>query len=370
MNNPKTKILCVLHRPPPEHGAAVIGKLISDNENFNNEFQCHYITIESSETISDIGTFNFKKIILFFKLFFKVSLQLLSFRPNKVYFTSSIKGFAFYRDLILSFSWRFYKLFKSIDIYHHYHTKGVQQFVAKSKRNLSLTSFFLKDVNLILLSPKLEKDFELVRTFKKVFILPNCIEHTFSKQAFDICISEKYKSDKQYIALFMGHMLESKGYLDVLQCAIDLKNDGIHFYFAGGWADIEDERNFNDIVNKENISHIVHHHGFVSGEQKENLFKEADIFIYPTKDDAFPLVLIEALSYGLPILSSNEGGISSILDDKCGYIFEKNAKISNILNNYKKNSHFMDVALYCRQRYDDNFSKERFEGNLLKIFNA
>ncbi|MBW7676641.1 glycosyltransferase [Chryseobacterium chendengshani] len=65
----------------------------------------------------------------------------------------------------------------------------------------------------------------------------------------------------------------------------------------------------------------------------------ADIFVLPTNYEGVPIVVIDALSYGKPVISSDVGGISEIvLNDKNGYVLEnKNEifaeKITHILEN-------------------------------------
>ena len=134
------------------HGAAKVGDIIANSETLKEKFDCHFITIKSSENIGDIGSINFRKILLTLEIYFKVLCSLLIFRPDKIYYTASIKSVAFYRDLFLSCSWKLFRKLKSCDIYYHYHTKGIDQFVSSSTINLWLTRFFVHDINLILLS--------------------------------------------------------------------------------------------------------------------------------------------------------------------------------------------------------------------------
>ena len=146
----KPKLLCILHRSPPAQGAAKVGDFIASSKKLNENFECRFITIKSSDTIADIGKVNFKKFYLVAELYVKVLWALLEFRPQKIYFTASIKSVALYRDLLVSTLWKAYKLFTAVEVYYHYHTKGVDEFVSTSERNLKLTRFFLNDVNLIL----------------------------------------------------------------------------------------------------------------------------------------------------------------------------------------------------------------------------
>jgi glycosyltransferase involved in cell wall biosynthesis len=57
--------------------------------------------------------------------------------------------------------------------------------------------------------------------------------------------------------------------------------------------------------------------GYIAEESKmADLYAAADVMIYPTKADNLPLVILEAMSSGLPVISSNLGGISEIIKDQ------------------------------------------------------
>ena len=53
----------------------------------------------------------------------------------------------------------------------------------------------------------------------------------------------------------------------------------------------------------------VTYHGFVSGQRKQALFNMAHFSLYPSKDDAFPLTILESLSSGIPVIATAQGAI-------------------------------------------------------------
>ena len=70
-------------------------------------------------------------------------------------------------------------------------------------------------------------------------------------------------------------------------------------------------------------------HGFISKntpegrERLEDLFRRAHLFVLPTRFDAFPTVIAESASYGLPIISYRTGGLpSNVLHEKTGTLIE------------------------------------------------
>ena len=40
-----SKVLFILHMPPPVHGASMVGKYIHDSKIINNAFECHYLNL-------------------------------------------------------------------------------------------------------------------------------------------------------------------------------------------------------------------------------------------------------------------------------------------------------------------------------------
>lgn len=363
----KSKLLCILHLSPPAHGAAKVGDFIHESQRLKENFECRFIPIRSSESIGEIGKVNLRKFWYVAVLFFRVLWTLIVFRPDKIYFTASIKSVAFYRDLLVSLLWKVYGLFKKCEVYYHYHTKGIDTFVSASPRNLKLTRFFLKGVNLILLSPLLEKDVRKVQAYRSIYFLPNGMEDPLGHEDFSVYISEKYAQVEQMEVLYLAHMMKDKGYDEVLELARQTKDEKIHYHFAGSWQSSEDEVDFEAFVHEHELEDSVTYHGFVSGKKKAALFRKAHLLAYPSKNDAFPLTLLEALAYGVPVIATPEGSIPYILDEKCGIIFQESTELYETLQQAKTKLMNEETARYCRQRFEAHFTLEQFESNLVKI---
>jgi len=366
----KPRLLCVLHRSPPAHGAAKVGDMIAESEALKEEYDCKFITIKSADGLEDIRKFKFKKIYLMIALYFKVMVALMTFRPQKLYFTASVSGLPFYRDLFVSISWKLYKLFVPLEVYYHYHTKGVNHFVSNSTLNLKLSRFFLKNINLVLLSPLLKDDFEKVATYKELLFLPNGVEDNYTSESFVNYIDKK--SFETINILYLSNMMKSKGYFEVLKLSNKTKNEPIHYHFAGGWQSADEEKEFFDYIEENNLSSKVTFHGFVNGEQKQELFEKSHFFIFPTRyeNEAFPLSILEAFSYGLPAISTDEGSIPFIIDEKSGIVIDDTNKLPEALAMAKESLLNKETALYCRQRYLENFNFESFHQNLVNVFST
>ena len=142
-----------------------------------------------------------------------------------------------------------------------------------------------------------------------------------------------------------------------------------HFNFAGGWQNDEDKEEFFKYIKNNSLEKTVTFHGFVNGEQKRELFENSHVFIFPTryKNEAFPLSVLEAFSYGLSCLSTDEGSIPFIINDKSGVVVNHLNDLSKGFDTILENYINMDTAKYCRKRYLKNFSLEQFEENLMEL---
>lgn len=365
----KSKALFVLHLSPPAHGAAKVGDFIAESLDIKDAFETKFIKIRSSATINDIGRVSLKKCLLFIGLYFQVMWSLIVFRPDKIYFTASISGIAFYRDLLISTLWKSYSNFFTVKVYYHYHTKGVNLFVSSSRTKLLLTKFFVRDTNLILLSHLLEKDFDKVRTENTVLFLPNGVKDFTSKESFKKNLSSKYSYQHTVKMLYISHMTKSKGYDQVLNLALDTKGMNIHYHFAGDWGGDEDQLFFKDFIQRYRLEDRVTYHGFVSAQEKKDLFGACHLLIYPTKNDAFPLTILESLSFGIPILAKAEGSIPDMIDEKSGIIVDAADQLTGALTQALLTLINQETAIYCRERFLENFNLKRFENNLIRILN-
>lgn len=62
--------------------------------------------------------------------------------------------------------------------------------------------------------------------------------------------------------------------------------------------------------------------GRLSDAEVQALFRRSDLFVFPTLADTFPLVVLEAMSHGVPVLASRVGGIPHQLDQASGQLVE------------------------------------------------
>ncbi|MFA7169676.1 MAG: glycosyltransferase family 4 protein [Candidatus Paceibacterota bacterium] len=104
-----------------------------------------------------------------------------------------------------------------------------------------------------------------------------------------------------------------------------------------------DMRNdYEKYVQENDLLENVIFKGKLTGELLRSVYQEAHLFSLPTSNDSYPLVILEAMSSGLPVVSTRVGGIPQMVEEgKEGFLIEPNnptelaRKISELINNPK-----------------------------------
>lgn len=301
----KPTILFILHMPPPVHGASMMGKYIHDSEVVNGAFDCHYINLTTAKNLADIGKVGLRKLVQFVELLNRIRKEVKRLKPQLVYVTPNACGGAFYKDFVVV------QLLKAMGckVVAHYHNKGV---ATRQDRKLDswLYRRFFQGIRVMLLAEPLYADMERFVKREQVLFCPNGIPESAAPAPVE-------RKEGVPHVFFLSNLLIDKGVLTLLDACKQLKEQGKVFQcdFVGGeTADLDAERFEQECVQR-GLTDCVTYHGRKYGEEKLTFFRQADVFVLPTFNECFPLVLLEAMEQGLPCVSSAIGGTPEIVDE-------------------------------------------------------
>lgn len=358
------KILFLLHLPPPVHGSSIVGQKIMDSVLINSSFNTKYINLLISRKVEESGKTKLSKLFRFIVSWFKLLIVLVGNKPNLCYFALTTTGSGFYKDVSLVLLLKFFR----VKIVFHLHNKGIKKNKSKGINN-ALYKYVFKKSSVILLSNYLYDDVKTYVTSEQVHICPNGVEDLIKSNNSKSKL--KIKSNRIKI-LFLSNLIESKGVFVLIKACKILQERGYDFLcdFVGGEGDV-DAQQFKTEVEKAEIAERVQYLGKKHGFEKNEAYKSADIFVLPTNNDCFPLVLLEAMQHSLPIISTIEGGIRDIVEDKVtGFLVDQNNpteladKLATLIDNEAMRLE-MGSAGYAK--YKKEFTLQAFESKLQGI---
>ena len=98
-----------------------------------------------------------------------------------------------------------------------------------------------------------------------------------------------------------------------------------------------------------------------------------DILVFPTKHESFPLIILEAMQFGIPVIATKEGAISEIVTDgETGILIDKDtpSQIAEKLQLLKNNPELcIKMGNKARLKYEQKYTIGHFERNLENVFN-
>jgi glycosyltransferase involved in cell wall biosynthesis len=355
------RLLFILQLPPPLHGASLMNSYILNSKLLKGSFSIETVNLHFAESIHELGKFSPAKVLRTFIYCFEIVKKVIKHKPDLVYFNLTPRGFAFYRDALYVFILKLLR--RNIVIYLQ--SKGIKENIRKSNLKKHLYHMVFNNTRIICLSPRLTDDFQEVYNSTPYFV-----NNGMEIQPRNSNPEEKPKDCVPQI-LYLSHYLRSKGILVLIESLNILKRNGYKFNarLIGPPADFT-IKDLENLMVENDLNDMVQVVGPRYGEDKFLEFRKADIFVFPTYYEAFPLVLLEAMQYSLPVVSTFEGGIPDIVvDNETGFLVETHnsgmlAEKLGILINDRELRLRMGKKGY--DRFLNKFTIDKFESNMFE----
>ena len=235
--------------------------------------------------------------------------------------------------------------------WEHNHHNNDQKYIDKLVKSCNNVD------QLVLVSKELQNFYERYLGKKAIYI-PNCLDYIPKK-------TSKLDS-KNFIAI--GRLSKEKGFDDLLRLFKKLT-----FQFPDWKLNIVgdgfERNNLLDLAKELKLGDRVVFHGYQNKDEINKIMLDSSIYLMTSYTESFGLVLIEAMSYGIPCIAyTSAQGANEIIDDGVnGYLIDNRdedsmiEKISNLINDDK-----------LRKSFGLNAKKKSLEYNgdtVLKMWN-
>jgi glycosyltransferase involved in cell wall biosynthesis len=385
-------IVVFAHVPPPHHGQSYMVKVMLEGLRADPRFVVHHVNAQLSDDLADVGGFHTRKILRLLKCVLLVWWIRLRHGPMAFYYVPApAKKSAILRDWLVMALCR--PLFPKLIL--HWHAYGLGEWVGSGDDwPRKVTRQLLGGANLSIVLNDYNKREAGEFAPKRIAVVPNGVADLFSdyhetlgnkrvvraatlKTLVNQVGAVSHAEDNNLNAvrfLFMSHLSASKGLFVALE-AIRVANETLrergakwraHLTLAGSFASLDERTIVLDAIDEANRASAdeipcVELVGFLDMNQKRSVMEAVDFLIFPTfyEGETQGLVLLEAMSAGLPIITTFWRGVPEALPQ--GYPLIVQPRSTEELAAAIKEAPNCDWANLLRKHYEQNFTLEVFQ---------
>lgn len=125
------------------------------------------------------------------------------------------------------------------------------------------------------------------------------------------------------------------------------------------------------MIEKENLQDIIELPGYINLEQKKAFANEYDLFISTNNIDNAPVSMVEFMAMGLPVISTNVGGIAFMIEDTInGFLVPQNdanamaEKIIELIENPKRATRITRNAFIFSRKFDEEIVLKKWTAQI------
>lgn len=183
-------------------------------------------------------------------------------------------------------------------------------------------------------------------------LVSTTISPTFDSESF---LKTLNINSGEYI-LFVGRLVPEKGVLDLIE-AYKISHSKLKLVIVGS-SDHKDT--FYQALVTQACDNIIFA-GFRRGDELKALYKHANLFVLPSYHEGLPIVLLEAIGHGIPVLASNiTPNLDVNLPESCYFDVGKINELSDKLNVDNTNTNKVNRAKYSELFNWDNIAKHTY----------
>ncbi len=312
--------------------------------------ECYHVNARFSQSLEDIGEFQGAKLLLI--LYFCLQAIWCRYRygaENFYYVPAPGKKVALYRDWLVMLVCR--RFFKRVIL--HWHAAGLAKWLETCVQMPVRASTYrlYRPVDLsIVLSKYNRADAEKLLS-SQISVVNNGIVDPCPEFEAEIwprrqerleqrqrCFAgEKMATPVLASILYLAHCTREKGVFTAIESVLLASRElasrrqsiQLKLIVAGNFAAPSEQLEFERQLDNPEISLLVEYAGFVSSERKNNLLRGADLFLFPTcyHGENQPVNLIEAMAFGLPIVTTHWRSLPEMLPENYpGLVSRQNAE--------------------------------------------
>ncbi len=326
----RIKVLFVVPTPPPYTGLEVMSEFFLEAA-LKNEFQIIHLRSNLNNSNKMRGKVRISNLYRFMLLCVRLSFILSGNRSQIVYTILSENMTGFLRSYVIIVIG---KILRKKIVVHLYGSNFMNFYKHSNMVIKNMIKYVLRHTDrAIVLGDILKNQFDGIYNPEKIRVVYNAVP----PERFILPKDRLGKKNEGVQILFIGLLSQAKGFNDIMK-SIPLvleRCPTAKFVFAGERIKVERNILFDFYGKKilfENIEEFlgklrekyftnIQFIGSIKEEEKEKLFIQSDIFVLPSYSEGFPIAILEAMGFGLPIITTPVGAIPELLKDAINCFF-------------------------------------------------
>ena len=295
----------------------------------------------------------FKTVFIFFNCF-SLALMTIKWRPAIFYTTFSTSLFGGMKCLLFIFQ---FKLLSPGRVILHVHRGDLINFYKKGWMSKFLVDSCFKRVSTILALSLQQSILYSGITSTPVLSISNSVE---------ISSEGEWKSPSLIRLIYLSNYLADKGLETLLDAFKEIRNGQrieLHCYGGG------DPSYFIKKIQVESISN-VHIHGILSEKEKYKILHGFSMLVFPSYNEGQPLVILEAMAVGLPIVSTNVGLIPEMLGEDYPFLVppQDSKALAQAIESCIGCSNPHAIGMRLKTRFLSSYSPVAQKERILEVF--
>jgi glycosyltransferase involved in cell wall biosynthesis len=231
-------------------------------------------------------------------------------KPDIIHLSSS-SSFALIKDLmIVNYAKR-----KNVRVIMHWHFGRIPQLILRENREWKLLRRVITKSTASILIDSASYNALYEFGFRNVFLVPNPVSLAVEIKMMNRMSGNGYHGDKKEATgriIFIGHIISDKGVYDLVQ-ACSLIPSVTELVLIGHYENSVRSKLIR-MASLRNDNIWLQMPGELSHDKVLDFICKSDILVLPSYTEGFPMVIIEAMAMGCPVIATDVGAIPEMLE--------------------------------------------------------
>lgn len=362
----RIRVLAMLHLPPPVHGVALKHQRMVEGR-VGEAVRLRVIRYRFARDLGELGRPTARKALLAAAYGLRQAAALAGGDVDVGYLTLTTRGGGLLRDALYMHVFRRF----GVPYVVHVPTLGLATEIGRlgPRRRRLVATAIRSAAAVVALNDVHRRELESLAP-GRVVVIRNALP--------DVAPELVASGPRSPTILFLSNLYVEKGTLVLLDAlpAILEAAPGARAVFAGSWPSPRDREAFEARVAELGLAGTVEVVGRVQGDAKLRLIHRAGVLVLPSYYDSecSPNVLIEAMRQGVPVVSTEHGGIPELIEDgSTGALVpardpEATAMaVAAVLGSPEEADRMGHLA---RERYERDHRQERWDDQVIRLIEA